>query len=410
IFGNHEFNYPLNDIAKMRTACDFPWIAANIQDFAQPYFIKEVHGIRIAVIGVVTHFVPQWDEEGLTASIAFENALASANTTVQHVRTYENVQLVILSYHGGFERDMHTGHRIDLEEGENQGYEMLHQIDGIDIFITGHQHLEIATTVNGVSVVQPGANAHCFAQITVTIEDGKITHTPELIYVDHSLPQQTFEKFNEWKNTWIGNSEIDLSYADFFAPRFQSIPFTQLIHQMQLYYTGAQLSVTELPYHSAGGFLENIHYGDVLHNFPRSNFLKVIALTGSEIREALELCAAVFAINEANEIDFSSTVHYPDPQPYTYDCWGGLDYELTISQAVGQRVTKLLYQGRKIQPDDVFEVAINSYRATGSHQFTMMQKQVIREIPTIIPELMMRYIQEQSPLKITLESSFQVRK
>lgn len=410
IFGNHEFNYPLHEIEKLRKACHFPWIAANIQDFAQPYFIKEVHGIRIAVIGVVTYFVPQWDEEGLTASLFFENALASAKRTVQHVRLHENVQLVILSYHGGFERDLHTGHRIDLEDGENQGYEMLQQIDGIDIFITGHQHLEIATTVNGVSVVQPGANAHCFAQITVTIEDGKITHTPELVYVDNSIQPLTFEQFNHWKNTWIGDSEINLSYADFFSPRFQSIPYTQLIHQMQLHYTGAQLSVTELPYHSTGGFSKNIHYGDVLHNLPRANYLKVIALTGSEIREALELCAAVFALNDANEIDFSSTVYYPDPQPYTYDCWGGLDYELIISNAVGQRVAKLQYQGREIQPDDVFEVAVNSYRATGSHQFTMMKKQAIREVPTIIPQLVMDYIQEQSPLNIRLTSSFQVRK
>ncbi|MEK4424665.1 bifunctional metallophosphatase/5'-nucleotidase [Solibacillus sp. FSL K6-1523] len=410
IFGNHEFNYPIDEIEKMRKACHFPWIAANIQDFAQPYFIKEVHGIRIAVIGVVTHFVSQWDEEGFTASLCFENALASAKRTVQHVRTHENVQLVILSYHGGFERDLHTGHQIDLEVGENQGYEMLQQFDGIDIFITGHQHLEIATTVNGVSVVQPGANAHCFAQITVTIEDDKITHSPELIYVDDSIQQQTFEKFIQWKNTQIGNSKIDLSYFDFFSPRFQSIPYTQLIHQMQLHYTGAQLSVTELPYHSIGGFPENIRNGDVLHNLPRANYLKVIALTGAEIKEALELCAAVFAINDANEIDFSSMVHSPDPQPYTYDCWGGLDYELTIAQAVGQRVTKLHYQGRKIQPDDVFEVAVNSYRATGSHQFTMMKKQAIREVTTIIPQLMMRYIQEQSPLEITLASSFQVRK
>lgn len=34
---------------------------------------------------------------------------------------------------------------------------MLHEIEGIDLFITGHQHLEIATVQNGVAIVQPGA-------------------------------------------------------------------------------------------------------------------------------------------------------------------------------------------------------------------------------------------------------------
>lgn len=49
---------------------------------------------------------------------------------------------------------------------------MLHEIEGIDLFITGHQHLEIAAVQNGVAIVQPGANAHCFAQIDVTVENG----------------------------------------------------------------------------------------------------------------------------------------------------------------------------------------------------------------------------------------------
>lgn len=31
--------------------------------------------------------------------------------------------------------------------------------------------------------------------------------------------------------------------------------YTQMLHDMQLHYTGAQISVIELPYHSQGAFL-----------------------------------------------------------------------------------------------------------------------------------------------------------
>ena len=58
IFGNHEFNYPVDSIQKMRNECNFPWIAGNIGDFAQPYIIKHVKGLKIAIVGVVTHFTP----------------------------------------------------------------------------------------------------------------------------------------------------------------------------------------------------------------------------------------------------------------------------------------------------------------------------------------------------------------
>ncbi len=409
VFGNHEFNYSLEAIEQMRKACNFPWLAANIHNFTQGYFIKEVKGVRIAVIGVVTHYTALWDEGETTKYLQFEDALMSAKKTVQFVHDNEDVQLVILSYHGGFERDIHSGQQIDLTEGENQGYRMLTEIDGIDIFITGHQHLELSTNINGVSIVQPGSNANCFAQIDVTLENGQLTHEPCLVYVDSDLPQQTFPEFDAWKSEIIGYSNTALTYDDFFTPRIQATAYTQLLHDMQLYYSGAQLSVIELPYHAQGGFSTTITKKQVLHNMPRQNRLNVIELTGAEIRAALEQSAAVFAKNKTVAIDFSMNVLYPEPQPYIYDVWGGIDYEITLENPVGNRVTKLLYKGHSVQDDARFKVAINSYRATGVHQFPMFAKQPIFESEKFIPELMMDYIKQFSPLDIKICPTFQVK-
>lgn len=409
VFGNHEFNYTIEEIQTMRNACHFPWIAANIPDFAQGYFIKEINGIRVAVVGVVTHFTKNWDEGETTRYLHFEQALKSAKKAVYYVREVEKAGLVVLSYHGGFERDIHNGHEIDLEQGENEGYRILHEIDGIDIFITGHQHLEIATKKNGVSVVQPGANAHCFAQIDITIENGQLTHEPSLVYLDSTLKKIDFHAYNSWKNEVIGQSNCDLTYSDFFTPRIQSIRYTQLLHNMQLHYSGAQISVIELPYHVQGGFSGNITREHVLHNLPRANRLLVIEMSGAEIRTAIELSAAVFAQGNNGEIDFSSTVFYPEPQRYIYDLWGGIDYEIDLAKPVGQRVTKLIFEGRTIQNNEIFEVAVNSYRATGAHQLPMFRKHPIRQIKKFIPALMMDYIEQNSPLTVKLTNHFQMK-
>lgn len=80
VFGNHEFNYSPEKIQSIRNATNFPWIAANIAGFAEPYFIKEINGLRIAVIGVVTHFTKNWDECDSTKHLHFENAFESAKT------------------------------------------------------------------------------------------------------------------------------------------------------------------------------------------------------------------------------------------------------------------------------------------------------------------------------------------
>lgn len=409
VFGNHEFNYSPEKIQAIRTDTNFPWIAANIHGFAEPYFIKEINGLRIAVIGVVTHFTKNWDECESTKHLDFENAFESAKKTVKHVRDAEQAQLVILSYHGGFERDLSSGHLIDLEQGENEGYRMLHEIEGIDILITGHQHLEIATVQNGVAVVQPGANAYCFAQIDVTVEHGTFSFEPSIVHADSQLKMQSFPEFNAWKKQQIGTANAVLTYPDFFAPRTKMTAYTQLLHDMQLHYTGAQISVIELPYHPQGGFPEKITREHVLHNLPRANRLLVIQMTGAEIRRAIEQSAAVFALNDKGEIDFSMAVHYPEPQPYVYDLWGGIDYTIDLSQQTGQRVTKLTFEGNPIQENKIFEVAVNSYRATGSHQMQMFKKQPVREAGKFIPDLMTEYIKQHSPLAVKIKNDFQMK-
>src|SRR5690606_2168105 len=386
-----------------------PWIAANIPGFAEPYFIKEINGLRLAVIGVVTHFTKNWDECGSTKHLHFENAFECAKNTVRHVREFEQAQLVILSYHGGFERDLSSGHLIDLEQGENEGYRMLHEIEGIDILITGHQHLEISTVQNGVAVVQPGANAYCFAQIDVTVEHGTFSFEPSIVHADSQLKMQSFPEFNAWKKQQIGTANAVLTYPDFFAPRTKMTAYTQLLHDMQLHYTGAQISVIELPYHQQGGFPEKITREHVLHNLPRANRLLVIQMTGSEIRRAIEQSAAVFALNDKGEIDFSMAVHYPEPQPYVYDLWGGIDYTIDLSQQTGQRVTKLTFEGSTIKENEIFEVAANSYRATGAHQMQMFKKQPVREAGKFIPDLMMEYIKQHSPLAVKIKNDFQMK-
>lgn len=48
---------------------------------------------------------------------------------------------------------------------------MCHEIEGIDILLTGHQHREIAHTVmNGVTILQIGCNGHSVGKVTVTFE------------------------------------------------------------------------------------------------------------------------------------------------------------------------------------------------------------------------------------------------
>ena len=58
--------------------------------------------------------------------------------------------------------------------GENQGYAMCQEIEGIDLLLTGHQHRDISHTMaNGVTILQTGCNGHSVGKVKVTFEKMK---------------------------------------------------------------------------------------------------------------------------------------------------------------------------------------------------------------------------------------------
>lgn len=403
IFGNHEFNYPPARVEQMRTACHFPWIAGNIGDFAKPYFIKDIHGQRVAVVGVTTHYTPIWDEHHYTAHLTFSDAYEAATYWVDYVKTQERVQKIILCYHGGFTKNPTTGFLFASDTGENQANRML-TIPHVDALITGHQHLEIATMINGKPVLQPGANGRCVGCI-------ELGETPAVaLHYTTDLPEHYPLEVSTWLDETIGFTHIDFTYEGLLLSRIKKQPFIDFMHDVQLQATGAQISAVELFYHETGGFTGTITHKDVLQNMCRPNTLKVLALTGADIRAALEQCAAIFALHANGDIDFSYNVHTDTPQPYLYDFWGGIDYTFTLSNAVGQRVTKLHYNGKPIEEQTVYHVVMNSYRATGA-EFTMFKNnKVITESVKIIPELLFDYIKRHSPLQHIPHGEFKVLK
>ncbi len=166
VIGNHEFNYGLELLLKAVDESHFPWLAANIADkrtgepfFGKPYLIKRMAGdIKVGVLGLTTHYVPNWENPDHIAPLHFEDVVESARKWVKLLKDEEQVDLLIVSYHGGFERDLATGEPTEVLTGENQGYRLCLEVEGIDILLTGHQHRTISgTQINGVTVVQPGS-------------------------------------------------------------------------------------------------------------------------------------------------------------------------------------------------------------------------------------------------------------
>ena len=58
---------------------------------------------------------------------------------------------------------------------------------------------------------------------------------------------------------------------------------------------------------------------------------------------------------------------------YNYDMVDGVDYTIDLNKPIGQRITKLIYQGKKVENNDEFTISLNSYRALGGGDFDMLK-------------------------------------
>ena len=89
--------------------------------------------------------------------------------------------------------------------------------------------------------------------------------------------------------------------------------------------------------------------------------------------------------------------------------WEGIEYLIDISKPIGERIVKLEYKGKPVEPEKEYDVVMNNYRASGGGNYFMYQnKPVIKEIPTDISEIIANYIVENKVVKATVNQNWKV--
>ncbi|NYC94121.1 metallophosphoesterase [Clostridium acetobutylicum] len=179
VIGNHEFNYGMEILNDSIKQSKFPWLSCNIIDtktketaFGVPYIIKEFRGdLRIAILGVTTKYIPNWENQDIIKDLKFLDVIEETKKWVRILKNDKKVDIVVVSYHGGFEKNIDTGEETESQTGENQAYELCNEVDGIDVLLTGHQHREIyGMKINGVTIIQPGSSAKNIGKVDIIAE------------------------------------------------------------------------------------------------------------------------------------------------------------------------------------------------------------------------------------------------
>lgn len=433
--GNHEFNYGQDVLRRVMEMSEFPWLSANIVDaktgepaFGVPYIIKQRgpldNPVKVAILGLTTHYIPNWENPLYLEGLEFRDALETAKAWVSLIRERERPDLLIVCYHGGFERDLASGEASEKLTGENQGYALCREVEGIDVLITGHQHRFLAAQLGDVAVVQPGSLGQALGKVVICLEkqeEGWIIcrKTAELLLVDDSVnaDRTILEMFSSlegatqsWLDQPIGRVAGDMRIHSPLICRTADHPFMEFVNKVQMEAAGAAVSCAALLSEESRGFGATITMRDVLGNFMYPNTLTVLRLKGKDIRDALEQTAAYFVAGPDGRPAVSSAYLEPKAQHYNYDMWEGIRYELDPAKPLGQRVMKLTdLAGREIEDETEMDVVMNSYRAGGGGDYEMFKgKPVVREIAADMAELVAEYIRKHRIIQASCDHNWRV--
>ncbi|EXJ22943.1 2',3'-cyclic-nucleotide 2'-phosphodiesterase [Alkalibacterium sp. AK22] len=426
VLGNHEFNYGMDYLESAVQAAAHPILCANILNeqgepaFGEAYKIFEKEGIKIAVLGLTTPYIPNWEHPENYEGLTFKTAVETAQSYVPDLK--EQADVVVISYHGGFEKDLETGEETEIQTGENEGYALLKEVEGIDVLLTGHQHRVIAQKVGSTAVVMPGDKGRYLGKVTLDFEHIDGTYHlkdsyPELLSAadapaDEKLKeslQNINEEVEQWLDQPIGHVAGDMTIFDAEQARRKEHPYVEFVHRVQMHYAECDISGTALFNNQAKGFEKVVTMRDVVLNYIYPNTLAVLKVSGSDLKAALERSATYFDLDQDGEITVNPTFLHPKPQMYNYDMYEGIDYTIDVSRPQGQRITELLYKGESIQPEDSLEIVINQYRAVGGGDYSMFDaSKIIREVTIPMNELMGDFFSQFSPIEAQVNYNFKV--
>ncbi len=342
VVGNHEFDFGQEILKKRISEARFPILGANVEGLSsvKPYIIKELHGVKIAIVGVTTGDTPVITHPKNVIGLEFQSPADTVEKYVKELREQSDI-LIVLS---------HIGCSVDRMLAE--------KVRGVDVIVGGHSHTRInePARVGDTIVVQAWEHAKALGVLDLTIAGGKIVrfkgHLEEIKpgkgeedRATASLVEKYEKRVDALLNEEIGTAEVDLDGENV---RRGETNLGNLVSDVVRSVSGADVTLI-----NGGGIRASIRRGiirvkDIYSVLPFDNYIVAVKLTGKEIREALE--HGVSGVEDG-------AGRFPQVS--------GITFKYSPSEKRGSRIKAILIAGKPIDPGKVYIVATNDFLAAG---------------------------------------------
>jgi LPXTG-motif cell wall-anchored protein len=388
--GNHEFNFGMNVLSKIADQSEkggTPVLCANLYKDGKrvfnPHTIKEMNGIKVAVIGVVTNHITKWDGPKLVGYTP-TNPAEEVKKVISDLKSKKAADIFVVTAHMGITNEYGNG---------DSATDVANLNPEVSMIVAGHTHVSVKEQiVNGVLITQPknlGAEVSKVELNVQKTDDGYkvVNKNADLIKLTKASKEdeelnKRLEKYNQEALT-DGKTKIgELTGGDLAEPNeVQGIPqsvvsdqgVTDLINEVELYYSNKYLESkgidTSKGHYLAGSALLSeganlkggvISKSGVANVYKYDNKLCTVKTNGKQLKKYLEWTSGFFNRFKVGDLNVSFNSEMPI---YLYDALTGVNYNVNISKPVGNRIENLTFKdGKSVEDSDEVYLTVCDYR------------------------------------------------
>ena len=374
--GNHEYNYGMDTIKKVIGEQKAKVLTGNVYSpegtpLADGYTIVQKMDVKIGIIGMVTPNITRWDAVNLTGWNV-TNPVDECRKIIDQIKDKVDVLIGVMHMDTENEYGVYGSGVTDLANACPE----------FNVIIAAHGHKEIpGQEINGVLVVENKSAGATLSEIHLklqrqtngswqvksrsseSIQVKDYEADPKLVALlapyderakaDAVIPIGTLQG---------GNMAPDNEIENIPSPMIQDTALLDFINEVQMYYTGAQVSATAMTSMTGQMKEGTIRKCDLTSIYTYENTLYKLQMNGAQLRDYMEWSAAFFKTWQPGDVTIAFD---PSTRYYLYDAFAGVNYDIDLSQQPGNRIRNLTWpDGRPVQDSDSFVIAVNNYRAT----------------------------------------------
>ncbi|WP_108722164.1 bifunctional 2',3'-cyclic-nucleotide 2'-phosphodiesterase/3'-nucleotidase [Gorillibacterium timonense] len=392
--GNHEFDKGPQEALRLiyggknpKTGVDFaganfPYIAANVlldgKPMLDPYIVKEVGGVKIGFIGLITNITPSIVAPAGLKGVTFTDQATAVNKAVDELHA-QGIHAIVVLAHDPFEGSATapTGEVVDLAKAVD---------DDVDVIFAGHNHGKINTMIDGKLVIEAYSYGTAFSDVDLVIN--RATHDIDSIKADVvDVKQEAITPDAEItkmikdytdKNAPVMNAPVgkaDAAITREVSKSGENAMGNLIADGMR------DIMKADFAFMNSGGIRNdlpqgNVTYGNMFSIQPFGNVLIKMTLTGAQIRAVLNEQWAGTSAKIGQISGFTYT--YDDSKPY------------------GQKVLEIKKaDGTPIDDNATYTMVVNDFMATGGDGYVTLIKGTNRIAGPVDLDATIDYVKEK---------------